>query len=158
MTNFIFQLYFIRYLVLATGFDGVTGSFTQLDIIGADGTCLRDQWVPGCKTYLGMTVPNFPNMLYCYGPQGPTAFGNGPPTVELQGDWMCNVIADMEKNGKKVFSPTWEAADAWTVAVSYFSIEYCGWYPFSSRKTDDPLQIKLFFFSFWFRRLIQFTI
>jgi len=68
-------------LILATGFDAVTGSMTQIDIKGTDGLFIREKWGPRLKTYLGLTTANYPNMFFLYGPQGPTAFCNGPTCV-----------------------------------------------------------------------------
>lgn len=68
-------------LALATGFDAVTGSITQIDIRGTDGVLIRDKWAKGVSTYLGMMTTNFPNMFFPYGPQAPTAFCNGPTCV-----------------------------------------------------------------------------
>lgn len=65
-------------LVLATGFDAVTGSIAQIDIRGTDGMLIRDKWGKGLATYLGLSVATFPNMFFTYGPHGPTAFCNGP--------------------------------------------------------------------------------
>lgn len=71
-------------LVLATGFDSVTGGITQIDIRGTDGIHIRDKWVNGLSTYLGLTTANFPNMFFLYGPHGPTAFCNGPTCAVRQ--------------------------------------------------------------------------
>ncbi|KAJ8519525.1 hypothetical protein ONZ45_g3541 [Pleurotus djamor] len=65
-------------LILATGFDSVTGGITQINIKGTDGTSIADKWKDHLQTYLGMTTANFPNMFWVYGPHGPTAFCNGP--------------------------------------------------------------------------------
>ena len=55
-------------IILATGFDFVTGGLCQIDIKGTDGTLLRDKWAKGTKTYPGMATANFPNMFFLYGP------------------------------------------------------------------------------------------
>jgi cation diffusion facilitator CzcD-associated flavoprotein CzcO len=68
-------------LAFATGFDAVTGSISQIDIRGTDGVLIRDKWVKGLSTYLGLMTANFPNMFFPYGPHGPTAFCNGPTCV-----------------------------------------------------------------------------
>jgi len=34
-------------IIFATGFDSVTGSFTRIDIRGADGASLREHWAGG---------------------------------------------------------------------------------------------------------------
>jgi len=79
-------------LVLATGFDAVTGGMSLIDIKGTDGIMLKDKWAKGLTTYLGLTVTKHPNMFFLYGPHGPTAFCNGPTCTELQGDWIVNFI------------------------------------------------------------------
>ena len=72
-------------LVLATGFDSVTGGLTSIEIRGTQGETLRQKWSGGSRAHLGMASANFPNLLYVYGPQSPSAFCNGPTCAELQG-------------------------------------------------------------------------
>lgn len=57
-------------IVLATGYDALTGSFTGIDIVGTDGRNIAEKWKDGVKTYLGMAMANFPNLFMTYGPQG----------------------------------------------------------------------------------------
>jgi cation diffusion facilitator CzcD-associated flavoprotein CzcO len=64
------QEYQFDVIILATGFDSVSGSLCQIDIKGTDGVPLADKWSKGISTYLGMTTANFPNMYFLYGPQG----------------------------------------------------------------------------------------
>jgi len=68
-------------LIMATGFDALTGGITQIDIKGTDGRLIREKWSERVKTYLGLTTANYPNMFILYGPQGPTAFCNGPTCI-----------------------------------------------------------------------------
>ncbi|KAG6881037.1 hypothetical protein C0993_003136 [Termitomyces sp. T159_Od127] len=68
-------------LVLATGFDALTGSISQIDIKDTDGVSIGDRWKKGLSTYLGMTVTGYPNMFFPYGLHGPTALCNGPTCV-----------------------------------------------------------------------------
>ncbi|KAL0946730.1 hypothetical protein HGRIS_012909 [Hohenbuehelia grisea] len=87
-------------LVLATGFDAITGGIKQIDLRGTDTKLLRDIWDEhGLSTYLGMTVPKFPNMFFVYGPQGPTAFCNGPTCIEYQSDWIISLLNHAKTNG-----------------------------------------------------------
>ena len=65
-------------IILATGFDALTGGLMHIDIEGTDGVTLKDKWAKGTWTYLGMSTANFPNMFFLYGPHGPSAFANGP--------------------------------------------------------------------------------
>lgn len=54
-------------IVYGTGF-AATEFLAPLDIKGAGGRSLKDEWVRGAKAYLGMTVPHFPNFYMLYGP------------------------------------------------------------------------------------------
>ena len=51
-------------IAIATGFDSLTGGFTEIDIHGIDNELLREKWSGelGALSYLGLTVHNFPNM------------------------------------------------------------------------------------------------
>jgi len=71
-------------LVLATGFDAVTGGLTSIDIRGTNGETLREKWSSGSRAHLGMANAHFPNLLYIYGPQSPSAFCNGPTADRLR--------------------------------------------------------------------------
>ncbi len=50
-------------IIYATGFDAVTGAFDAIDFQGIGGKRLLDKWADGPKTYLGMTVQDYPNMF-----------------------------------------------------------------------------------------------
>jgi cation diffusion facilitator CzcD-associated flavoprotein CzcO len=54
-------------LVYATGF-AATEFLTPLTIVGRSGTTLAEAWREGAHAYLGMTVPDFPNLVLIYGP------------------------------------------------------------------------------------------
>nr|BFE50800.1 hypothetical protein GCM10017745_42270 [Saccharothrix mutabilis subsp. capreolus] len=55
-------------LVLATGFDAMTGALLAVDIRGRDGVTLRDKWRDGPQSYLGIAVSGFPNLFTITGP------------------------------------------------------------------------------------------
>lgn len=103
----------VDIILFATGFDAFTGSLFALNIRGKDGVALRDRWANGPSTFLGMTVPGFPNMFlhYC-GPQNPAILTNGPTLIEQQGNWIGDCLAHMERNGYTVIDtdPDAEAA------------------------------------------------
>lgn len=64
------KLHEFDVIVLATGYDSVTGSLTGMDLIDKDGRNMKENWIDGVFTYLGMTCSGFPNMFMVYGPQG----------------------------------------------------------------------------------------
>src|SRR5271154_3107956 len=84
--------YELDILVLATGFDAVTGGLTSIDIRGIQGETLKEKWAKGVRAHLGMAVAGFPNLLFVYGPQSPNAFCNGPTCAEVQGDWIARLL------------------------------------------------------------------
>ncbi len=100
-------------LVMATGFDAVTGGLTQIDIRGTDGTTLREKWTTGVRTYQGLATAGFPNMLVSYGPQAPTAFCNGPTSAEYQGEYIVECLAYLRERGLTRIEATPEAEEAW---------------------------------------------
>ncbi|KAH8648157.1 hypothetical protein BGZ60DRAFT_499833 [Tricladium varicosporioides] len=101
-------------IILATGFDAITGGLTQIDIKGTDGLTLGERWKDdGIFTNLGMACNKYPNMFFLYGPQGPTAFANGPTCAEIQGEWIDQLIEDMKREGKARVEATREAEVEW---------------------------------------------
>lgn len=108
------QEYELDIVVLATGFDASTGGLTQFDIRGRSGRTLKEAWSSGVETYLGIGVPDFPNLLMLYGPQSPTAFCNGPTCAEVQGDWVIDCLTHIRDNGFATIEASADAARAWT--------------------------------------------
>ena len=84
-------------IVYATGFDAITGSFDRIDFRGANGQTLRDTWAAGPRTYLGVQVEGFPNMMMLMGPH--TALGNIPRSIEYNVEWVTRLIAHMRDRG-----------------------------------------------------------
>jgi len=103
------QEYEVDVLIFATGWDSHTGRIMDIDLRGLDGESIRDHWKDRLKTYLGMTVDNFPNLYIVYGPQGPTALCNGPTCAEVQGAWVTSTIDYLRQNNITKFSPTTHA-------------------------------------------------
>lgn len=59
-------LHRVDAICYATGFQH--NEFLAFDLIGRDGVSLHEQWRDEPTAYLGITVPNFPNLFLCYGP------------------------------------------------------------------------------------------
>lgn len=53
-----------------------------------------------------------------YGPQAPTAFSNGPSCIEIQGDWIADVLSDMREHGWKKIDAKRPAEEAWKDLVN----------------------------------------
>ncbi len=108
-------------LVLATGFDMVTGGLTAMNITSADGITLRQQWQHGVSAYMGTMTHGFPNMLFVYGPQAPSGLSNGPSCSELQGDEIVGLLAWMRERGMRRIESSAEADSAWRKRIDDFA-------------------------------------
>lgn len=98
-------------IVLATGFDAVTGNYLKIDTTGRDGLRLQDKWRDGPRAHLGMTIAGFPNLFMIFGPFGP--FTSQPLVHEYQINWMTRLIADARERGLRVIDTDPRAEDAW---------------------------------------------
>lgn len=99
-------------IVLATGFDSVSGGITRINVEGTSGS-IKDKWSKGISTQLGLSAHGFPNMFFTYGPQAPTAFATGPATAELQGDWIISCLQHMKTHGLHRIEAEKDAEQAW---------------------------------------------
>lgn len=100
-------------IVYATGFDNCTGAISAIDIRGPSGRSIKDVWDEKYLTHLGKMVPGFPNLLFTYALQSPSAFLNGPTAAELEGDWVAKTIELLDAKGVRRYEPKLEAAHAW---------------------------------------------
>jgi cation diffusion facilitator CzcD-associated flavoprotein CzcO len=111
-TNAEYQFDIIIY---ATGFDAITGSFDRIDIRGVDGRKLKDAWLGGPQTFMGVQVENFPNMLMLMGPH--TALGNIPRSIEYNVEWVTGLIRYMREHSLTRADARPEAVADWTEHV-----------------------------------------
>ncbi|MEM8952188.1 MAG: NAD(P)/FAD-dependent oxidoreductase, partial [Pseudomonadota bacterium] len=105
-------------LILATGFDAMTGALKRIDIRGRGGLRLSDKWMDGPKTYLGLAVAAFPNLFTITGPGSPSVLTNMLPTIEQHVDWIADCLAYLEESGTQAIEATDEAETAWVDHVS----------------------------------------
>ncbi|KAF5378216.1 hypothetical protein D9757_009172 [Collybiopsis confluens] len=84
-------------LILATGFDMVTGGITNIEIRLASAT--------------------YPNMFWIYGPQSPSSFSNAPSSVELTSEWIIDFIKYMKEKHISSAVPTEPAQHAYSEMV-----------------------------------------
>ncbi|MBD8077526.1 flavin-containing monooxygenase [Cellulosimicrobium arenosum] len=98
-------------LVLATGFDAMTGALTAIDVVGREGITLRERWErDGLRTYLGISVHGFPNFFMSLGPQTPLS--NLPVPVQLGAQWLQRTITFARDNDVDQLEAT-RAAEEW---------------------------------------------
>jgi cation diffusion facilitator CzcD-associated flavoprotein CzcO len=104
--------YAFDIIIYATGFNAITGSFDQIDFHGAGGALLKDKWKSGPKTYLGLMVDGFPNMMMLMGPH--TALGNIPRSIEYSVDWVTGLMHFAQDNKLTRLEATVEGVASWT--------------------------------------------
>ena len=120
-------------LVFATGFDAMTGALLAIDICGRNGSTLRDAWSAGPRTYLGLGVPDFPNVFIITGPGSPSVLTNMVVSIEQHVDWISDCIASMRDHGHDRIEATHQSADDWVAYVNSIAhltlFPYCNsWY------------------------------
>jgi cyclohexanone monooxygenase len=110
--------YEVDALVLATGFDAMTGSVARIDIRGRDGQTLNQKWAEGPKTYLGLMSAGFPNLFIITGPGSPSVLSNMIVSIEQHVDWITDCVAWMRERGLDTMEAKREAEDNWVAHVN----------------------------------------
>ncbi|MBV8218327.1 MAG: cyclohexanone monooxygenase, partial [Solirubrobacterales bacterium] len=104
-------------LVLATGFDAMTGALLKMDLRGRRGITLREKWGEGPKTYLGLTVAGFPNLFMITGPGSPSVLTNMLPSIEQHVDFIAECLVALRDKGMTVIEPVPDAQEMWNGEV-----------------------------------------
>jgi cyclohexanone monooxygenase len=105
-------------LVLATGFDAMTGSVAKIDIRGRDGQTLNAKWAEGPRTYLGLMSAGFPNLFIITGPGSPSVLSNMIVAIEQHVDWIADAIATLRDRGLDTIEAGKDAEDKWVAHVN----------------------------------------
>jgi len=110
--------YELDAIVLATGFDALTGAIAAIDIRGRDGAGLADAWRAGPRNYLGLAVAGFPNLFTITGPLSPSVLSNMMVSIEQHVEWIADCIARLTAAGCVSIEATARAQDAWVRHVA----------------------------------------
>jgi cyclohexanone monooxygenase len=105
-------------LVLATGFDAMTGSVAKIDIRGRNGQTLNQKWAEGPKTYLGLMSAGFPNLFIITGPGSPSVLSNMIVSIEQHVDWIADCVGWMREHGIDVMEAEPDAEEKWVAHVN----------------------------------------
>jgi cyclohexanone monooxygenase len=112
------KVYEADALVLATGFDAMTGSVAKIDISGRDGRTLNAKWAEGPRTYLGLMSHGFPNLFIITGPGSPSVLSNMIVSIEQHVDWIADCVAWMRQRGIDAMEANKDAEDSWVAHVN----------------------------------------
>ena len=99
------------FIIYATGFDAILGSYNRINIEGVNQRNLRDQWNEELSTFLGLQVNNFPNLFMILGPHA--ILGNNPRSIEYNVEWITALIAYMNERNLTRAEATRGAVQSW---------------------------------------------
>ncbi|MGW0163229.1 flavin-containing monooxygenase [Mycobacterium sp. NPDC003323] len=100
-------------IVLATGFDAMTGTLAKIDIVGRNGQKLVEDWADGPRTYLGLGVDGFPNLFLVSGPGAPAVLANMVLHAEAHINWIADAIDYLDEHDVDAIEATADAVDDW---------------------------------------------
>lgn len=115
----------VDVIIYGTGFDS-QDFLASIDITGAGGQKLAKQWSKGAHAYLGMYVPNFPNLFVCYGPNTNLGGGSIIYMLEAQARHMRQVIDRMRTGGFHSVAITKTADKAYDEEIQRL-LEHSAW-------------------------------
>jgi 4-hydroxyacetophenone monooxygenase len=104
-------------IVFATGFHS-HHFLWPMEIVGRCGTSLREVWGENPRAYLGVTVPDFPNLFCLYGPN--TNLGHGGSIIfhtECQVRYVVRCLRELLERGKSSIEVRREVHDEYNDRV-----------------------------------------
>ncbi|WP_106400566.1 flavin-containing monooxygenase [Actinocorallia populi] len=105
-------------IIYATGF--TLEFLSPVEIVGRGGARLADQWAGGTdpRSYLGGTVPNFPNLFVTSGPNSSSGHGGGHNFMtEVVVHYITQCLRLLVERGARSIEVTREAQDEFVAAV-----------------------------------------
>jgi cation diffusion facilitator CzcD-associated flavoprotein CzcO len=104
-------------IVLATGFDAMTGALNAIEISNGN-TTLREKWEYGPRTYLGLMSAGFPNLFTVTGPQSPSVLSNVITSIEQHVGWIARALEHLRDQGLTRMEAMVENEDNWVAATN----------------------------------------
>ena len=89
----------VDVVVCATGY-AAADYLGELDVLGEQGTTLREVWRDGAQAYLGMAVPGFPNFFMLYGPNTNVGSNSVIFMLEAQARYIVRALKYMRRKKK----------------------------------------------------------
>lgn len=125
--------YDVDVLVMATGFDAITGPLLRLGIQGRDGLSLNEAWEEGGKSYLGLAVAGFPNLFTVTGPGSPSVLTNMIVSIEQHVDWISDLLLTLGQKEIERIEASAQAQEEWVTKVNAIAAqtlypETASWY------------------------------
>ena len=96
-------------IIYATGFDAITGSLLGIDIYGRNGESLREKYVDGPKSFMGVMSAGYPNLWTV----NAASVGNFPRAAEPLVGWVIEAIEYMRANEFQTIEPSLQSEQTW---------------------------------------------
>ena len=100
-------------IVLAIGFDAMTGALMRIDIQGRAGRRLAQKWAEGPVSFMGLAVEGFPNLFTVTGPGSPSVFTNMLPSIEQHCEWITECLCHLRDAGENEIEVRTDAEADW---------------------------------------------
>jgi cyclohexanone monooxygenase len=113
----------IDVLVLATGFDALTGPLTRIAVRGRGGRLLADEWRDGPRAHLGLMAVGYPNLFMVTGPGSPSVLSNMVVSIEQHVDWIADALVHHRDRGITTMEPEAGAQDEWVDHVQEVAVD-----------------------------------
>ena len=110
--------YEIDALVMATGFDAMTGALNRINIEGRQGINLSEKWRAGPRTLLGLATAGFPNLFLVTGPGSPSVLSNMIPSIEQHVEWISDCLDYLRNMGSSEIEAELSAENSWVDHVN----------------------------------------
>ncbi len=112
------QEYDLDAIVMATGFDAMTGSLMKINISGLGGFSLKQKWLTGPHNYLGLSINGFPNLFTITGPGSPSVLTNMMVAIEQHVEWISDCLQYMDQQGYVRIEASAQAEEEWVKHVN----------------------------------------
>ena len=100
-------------VIYGTGFTA-SQFLTPMRLLGRGGVELNEQWDGDARAYLGMTVPEFPNLFMLYGPNTNLVInGSIIVMVECQVRYIVEALGQLVRTGHRAMSCRSDVHDAY---------------------------------------------
>jgi cation diffusion facilitator CzcD-associated flavoprotein CzcO len=98
-------------IVFGTGFTA-TEFLAPMEVSGRGGRRLADAWARGAEAYLGITVPEFPNLFLLYGPNTNHGTGSAIELLEAQARYAAHAVELLRRGAAERLEVRREVHDA----------------------------------------------
>jgi 4-hydroxyacetophenone monooxygenase len=107
----------VDVIIYGTGFQA-SRFLTPMQVTGRGGADLHEQWGGDARAYLGITVPNFPNLFLFYGPNTNIVV-NGSIIYfsELEARYTVEAIGMLLREGKRALDCRADVHDAYNEEI-----------------------------------------